>query len=80
MVGRGTGHIKWAFVFSFTSRRGGGGGGAGLLLGQESCLPWDFHGELGLGRDRRQVRLPPHPGGRQRMENVQPIQDAQSAL
>lgn len=26
MAGRGAGHIKWGFVFSFTWRCGGGGG------------------------------------------------------
>lgn len=75
MAGRGTGHIKWGFVFSFTWWCGGGEG-AGLLLGhwvggRGDHLPRNFPGELGLVEDRRQMWLPAHSGGPQRMENVQ---------
>lgn len=53
-----------------------GGEGAGLLLGHwvgggGNHLPQNFPGELGLVEDRRQMWLPAHPGGPQRMENVQ---------
>lgn len=81
MVGRGTGHIKWGFVFSFTWRRGGGGGWAGLLLGhgeQGTTCPGIFLGSWALWGTEADV-APPHPGGPPRMENVQPVQRARSA-